>query len=416
MDNATQLKKKVNQLINNNEISTPCLVMGLGLIDKQFSLLKKVLPNVEVYYSVKSNPDPLVLSHLRHLGSSFEAASLGEIQRCIEIGGLSTQVHFGNSIKKREEIARAYELGIRSFSVDSEQEVIKVAEMAPGAQVMVRLSTNGKGAVWGLSKKFGTSVARATELLRLANSLDLVPYGLSFHVGSQQQSADAWAVALKNCELVVSELKKDGIKLNAINLGGGLPANGYINRDKVMDFDLVSYLKTLKAHIDKFEENCASKFKFMLEPGRFVVANTGVVVSKVLLTAQREFEGRVENWVYMDVGKFNGLYEASDIQLPIHLLDDVNLHTMEDTVPTVLSGPSCDSDDMLLPPNTTIVLPSSLKEGDHLLFASTGAYSNSYATQSFNGFNPISVVCIDSNGELITKENTVTYGVHKIAI
>lgn len=221
MDNVTQLKMKVNQLINSNEISTPCLVMGLDLIDKKFSLLKEILSNVEIYFSVKSNPDSIVLSHLRYLGSSFEAASLGEIQQCMEIGGLSTQLHFGNSIKKREEIAQAYELGIRSFSVDSEQEVLKVAEMAPGSLIMVRLSTDGNGAVWGLSKKFGTSVARATQLLKLARSCDLVPYGLSFHVGSQQQNADAWAAALKNCEVVISELKKDGIKLNAINLGGG---------------------------------------------------------------------------------------------------------------------------------------------------------------------------------------------------
>lgn len=408
MDNVTQLKMKVNQLINSNEISTPCLVMGLDLIDKKFSLLKEILSNVEIYFSVKSNPDSIVLSHLRYLGSSFEAASLGEIQQCMEIGGLSTQLHFGNSIKKREEIAQAYELGIRSFSVDSEQEVLKVAEMAPGSLIMVRLSTDGNGAVWGLSKKFGTSVARATQLLKLARSCDLVPYGLSFHVGSQQQNADAWAAALKNCEVVISELKKDGIKLNAINLGGGLPANGYMDHDEVVDFDLVSYLKTIKKHIDQFEENCGSQFKFMIEPGRFIVANTGVVVSKVLLTAKREFDNGIENWVYMDVGKFNGLYEASDIQLPIHLLDDVNLHTMQDIVSTVLSGPSCDSDDMLLPPNTTIVLPSSLKEGDHLLFGSTGAYSNSYATQNFNGFKPISVVCVDKNGDLVEKEKTVT--------
>ncbi|WJG11188.1 type III PLP-dependent enzyme [Aliiglaciecola sp. LCG003] len=413
MESIAQLKKHVTGLLHSKKISTPALVISLDLIERQFDLLQSILPRVEVHFSVKANPDRAVLSHLRHIGSSFEAASLGEIKQCLEAGSLPTQIHFGNSIKKRIDIKEARSLGITSFSVDSEQEVLKIAEMAPGSKVIVRLTTDGKGAIWGLTKKFGTSVDNAIALLKLSKELNLQPYGLSFHVGSQQMNPQAWSRALNNCQTVISELSTENINLTVINLGGGLPANGYLENGVSKEIDLASYLKMIRCHIEQFENDCGRHFKFMIEPGRFMVANTGLVVSEVVLDTTRESDGVKQRWIYMDVGKFNGLYEASDVSLPVHVLNSSQLHATESTMPMILSGPSCDSDDMLLPNNSYVVLPTNLKEGDHLVFSSTGAYSNSYATRNFNGLNPIEVVCLNGRGDVIktgTHESREIFG------
>ena len=414
MENVAKLKKHVANLLQAKKISTPALIMGLDLIDKQYELLKRTLPRVDIYFSVKANPDATVLTHLRHLGSGFEAASYGEIQQCMAVGSTAAQIHFGNSIKKREHIRKAFANGVETFSVDSEQEVRKVAQMAPGAKVLVRLATDGKGAVWGLTKKFGTSTAHAIELMRLANDLNLKPHGISFHVGSQQSNHEAWSVALKNCEIVIAALKRDKIKLRLINLGGGLPAEGYMDGHLSTEIDTENYLLMIQKHLDVFERNCGEQFEFMLEPGRFMVANTGVVVSEVLLDTTREFNGNQERWIFMDVGKFNGLYEATDISLPVHLLNTSLLHSAETTMPMTLSGPSCDSDDMLVPTDTSVYLPTSIKEGDLLVFSSTGAYSNSYSTQKFNGLNPLDVVCLDAQGEIVREGEMVERKIYEM--
>ena len=397
-----QFANTVSQLVCSSQITSPALIMNLDAISDQFWMLRKILPMVEIYFSVKSNPDPVVLAHLLQLGASFEAASYNEIKKCTSIGALPTILHYGNTIKSREDIYNAYEEGVNSFSIDSEHEVRKIADIAPNARVLVRIATNGQGAVWGLSKKFGVSVQKAVHLMNLAHELGLNPYGISFHVGSQQSNPNAWLMALKDCRIVVEALQKNNIQINVINLGGGLPANGYSIGNEEKEYDLEKYLRIIKIHIDNFIVECKQPFKFMIEPGRFMVARAGITVSKILLDTQREYNNQQMRWLHLDVGKFNGLYEATDIKLPVkamkHLQHDLS---QLDMVSTVLTGPSCDSDDMLLPPNEVALLPKSLVEGDYLLFSSTGAYSNSYAAANFNGFDPIHVLCVNAGRRLV---------------
>ena len=139
-----------------------------------------------MFYAVKANPAPEVLSLLASLGSCFDTASVAEIEMVLAAGATPDRISFGNTIKKERDIARAYALGVRLFAVDCKAEVEKIARAAPGATVFCRILFDCAGAEWPLSRKFGCDPEMAVDVLEHAHRLGLEAYGVSFHVGSQQ--------------------------------------------------------------------------------------------------------------------------------------------------------------------------------------------------------------------------------------
>ena len=178
--------------------SAPCLVVDLDVVRDNYASFAKALPDTRVFYAVKANPAPEVLSLLAQLGSCFDCASVVEIEQALAAGASPTASRFGNTIKKERDILRAYELGVRLFAVDCEAEVEKVARAAPGAKVFCRMLCDGIGAEWPLSRKFGCAPEMAPRVLEHAHRLGLEAYGLSFHVGSQQRNPRMWNAALKS--------------------------------------------------------------------------------------------------------------------------------------------------------------------------------------------------------------------------
>src|SRR5690606_12842731 len=171
----------------------------------------------------KANPAPQILKLLASLGSSFDCASVPEIEMALAAGATPARISYGNTIKKERDIARAFALGVRLFAVDSHEEVEKVARAAPGARVFCRILSDGEGAQWPLSRKFGCDRAMAIDVLRLAHALGLEAHGVSFHVGSQQTNLSAWDGALTDAKHVFDQLSGQGIQLKLVNLGGGFP-------------------------------------------------------------------------------------------------------------------------------------------------------------------------------------------------
>ena len=164
----------------------PCLVVDLDVVRENYLAFEKALPDSRIFYAVKANPAPEILRLLASLGSCFDTASVAEIEMALEAGATPDRISYGNTIKKESDIARAFELGIRLFAVDCVEEVEKIARAAPGSRVFCRVLTDGAGAEWPLSRKFGCMPAMAVDVLRQAKALGLAPYGVSFHVGSQQ--------------------------------------------------------------------------------------------------------------------------------------------------------------------------------------------------------------------------------------
>ena len=164
---------KINRFLAERQPETPCLVVDLDVISANFGALRSALPQAEIYYAVKANPASPVLQRLAGLGSNFDAASLSEIERCLAAGADPSGIAFGNTAKKLDHIAAAYSRGVRLFAFDSEPELEKLAQAAPGSEVFCRMLVAGEGAAWPLSHKFGCSAEMAVDLMVKARDAGL---------------------------------------------------------------------------------------------------------------------------------------------------------------------------------------------------------------------------------------------------
>jgi ornithine decarboxylase len=176
---------RIREFLRSRRDDGPCLVVDLDVVRDNYLAFAKALPDTRVFYAVKANPAPEVLSLLVRLGSCFDAASVGEIEMVLAAGATPERISYGNTIKKERDIARAFALGIRTFAVDSKAEVEKIARAAPGTKVFCRFLYDCAHAEWPLSRKFGCDPEMAVEVLEHAHRLGLEPHGVSFHVGSQ---------------------------------------------------------------------------------------------------------------------------------------------------------------------------------------------------------------------------------------
>ncbi len=360
----------------------PVLVVDLDVVRDNYQAFAKSLPDTRVFYAVKANPAPEVLSLLASLGSCFDTASVPEIEMALAAGATPDRISFGNTIKKERDVARAYALGIRLFAVDCKPEVEKIARSAPGSKVFCRILCDGAGAEWPLSRKFGCEPAMAVDVLEHAHRLGLEPHGVSFHVGSQQRNTGAWDRALAQAAAVFRECGERGINLAMVNLGGGFPTKYLKNVPAVKSYGSAIF-KALRRHFgNRIPET-------IIEPGRGMVGNAGMIESEVVLISKKSEDDDVR-WVYLDIGKFGGLAETMDesIRYPIRTPRDGG-----DVGPCVLAGPTCDSADVLYE-KQPYALPVSLEIGDKVLIEGAGAYTATYSAVAFNGFSPLKAIHI----------------------
>ena len=355
----------------------PVLIVDLDVVRDNYTAFAKALPDTRVFYAVKANPAPEVLTLLASLGSCFDTASVAEIEMALAAGAQPDRISYGNTIKKERDVARAFALGIRLYAVDCQAEVEKVARAAPGSKVFCRILSDCVGAEWPLSRKFGCEPGMAVDVLAHALKLGLEPYGVSFHVGSQQRNQHAWDRALASAAAVFKECSERGMNLSMVNLGGGFPTKYLKNVPTVKTYGNAIF-KALRKHFgNRIPET-------IIEPGRGMVGNAGIIETEVVLVSKKSEEDDVR-WVYLDIGKFGGLAETMDesIRYPIRSTRDGDA-----MAPCVLAGPTCDSADVLYE-RTPYPLPVSLEIGDKLLIEGTGAYTTTYSAVAFNGFEPL---------------------------
>jgi ornithine decarboxylase len=363
---------------------TPCLVVDLGVIEANYRELQRLLPLARIYYAVKANPAPEVLACLARLGAYFDAASIGEIDLCLAAGAAPERISVGNTIKKQRDIAAAYERGVRLFAFDSDAELDKLAEAAPGARVFCRILMDCDGADWPLSRKFGCAPAMAAALMLRAREKGLDACGLSFHIGSQQTSLKPWDAGVRSVARLFRRLRDDGLDLRMINLGGGFPA----------PYRAAGVAPTLADHAAALMTAVTRHFgndlpEMIVEPGRVLAGDAGVIQTEVVLISRKNYTDR-KRWVYLDIGKFGGLAETMDesIKYPIQTGRDGG-----EVGPVILAGPTCDSADTLYE-KAHYLMPLDLQIGDKVEILSAGAYTSSYASVGFNGFAPLKTYCI----------------------
>lgn len=368
---------RLDQFLMERRPPTPFLVLDLDVVRARYQALRQVLPNTEIYYAVKANPAPEIVATLAELGAGFDLASPGEIALCRDAGIAPQRLSFGNTIKRESTIGAAWRDGIGLFAFDSAAELEKLARSAPGARVFCRMLVENKGAEWPLTRKFGCEAHMAAELLLAAKKLGLQPIGLSFHVGSQQTDPAQWSAAIAHAAWIFRVCARYGLTLELLNLGGGLPAH---YRDPIPP--LTDYAERIEAAL--IREFGTARPRMLIEPGRYLVADAGLLRAEVLLISRKSVRAR-ERWVYLDAGRYNGLGETLDERIHYRIRTSREDQTCG---PVTLAGPTCDSTDIIYRRHP-YELPLDLAIGDHVDFLSAGAYTASAAAVAFNGFAPI---------------------------
>lgn len=355
------------------DFDTPFTVIDLNEVRNNAGLLKSLLPNVDIYYAIKSNPDGQIVNAIKDSVKGFEVASAGEISYLLSLGIPSNRILYSNPVKVPSHIRLAYAEGVQYYAYDSIDEIKKLAELAPGSKVCLRLKVADYGSKFPLSKKFGVNPSSAIDYIQAAIQAGLQPVGLSFHIGSQSEEPKVWKAAFETCSVIISQLEKKRILLSLLNIGGGIPAP--YSSQPLSILPITRAIKTaLKRYIPSYVHIIA-------EPGRFISATSSVITTEVI---GRETRAGNQEWLFLDMGVFQGLMEPLESpswRYPIFSdYDEANVLKKH----FVLTGPTCDTHDTI---GFDYLLPENLKVGDRLYIGSAGAYTSVYQTQ-FNGFKP----------------------------
>lgn len=362
----TTSNKNISQHVKRlaQKRKTPFLAIDRNNIQFKYRQFTEAMPNVSVFYAVKTNSHKRIVNILHGAGSGFEISSKDELDLLLNCGVSGNKIISSNPLKSISFIRAAHGAGVNYFAFDSENEVTKLAEHAPGSNVYIRLTVSNEGSQWPLSRKFGVETEIATDLLIHAARHNLVPCGITFHVGSQCIDANSWGNAIRKSRLVWEMVKAQGIELKMLNIGGGFPVE-YVDSIPSVNQIAMAVKKSLKTEFP-------NGIDIFTEPGRTFVGQAGTLVSTVIAKAKRNGE----NWLYLDIGVFNGLMESvGGIEYSMYTEKNGPLQKW------VIAGPSCDSMDVI---SNEIKLPEP-EIGDKVYIASAGAYTTAYASR-FNGF------------------------------
>ncbi len=356
------IPQHVKRLSQNRE--TPFLAIDKNKVQRKYSQFTAAMPDAKVFYAVKTNSDKRIVNMLHNAGSGFEISSKYELDLLLGCGVPGSKIISSNPLKSTSFIQAAHAARVNYFAFDSQDEIAKLSEYAPGSKVYIRLTVSNEGSQWPLSGKFGVETDVAVDLLINASRYNLVPCGITFHVGSQCTDTNSWGNAIKKSKMVWEMVKAQGIELTMLNIGGGFPVE-YVNSIPSVGKIATAVKKSLKNEFP----NGVDVFT---EPGRTFVGESGTMVSTVIAKAKRNGN----KWLYLDVGVFNGMMESiGGIEYSMHT---------EKTGPLqkwIVAGPSCDSMDVI---SNEVELPE-LNMGDKVYIASAGAYTTAYASR-FNGF------------------------------
>lgn len=363
MENIFRLDKNTTQALAEQH-GTPLLVLSLEQIEKNYRFLREHLPQVTLYYAVKSNPQVSIVKRLAELGSCFDVASDGEMKQMRELGVSPERLVYANPVKTAGGLAMARETGVNSFTFDSEAEIAKMASAVPGGRVLLRIRVDNPDALVDLNQKFGAPSADAVRLLLKARDAGLDVAGLCFHVGSQSRSSAPYLRAISVCRKLFDEAKAAGLNLRLLDIGGGFPI-----QTSGQPIDIVGMCREIsQALAEKFPDT-----EIWAEPGRSICGTAVNLITRVIGHQVRNGQ----QWYFLD----EGVYGSFSGVMFDHW--DYELETFKSgkKIRATFAGPSCDSVDVMYRDRLT----TPLAVDDILLVPACGAYTSASATE-FNGF------------------------------
>ena len=371
------------------QFGTPLYVYSRATLERHWHAFDSALqghPHL-ICFAVKSNPNIALLNLLAKLGSGFDIVSQGELERVLAAGGDANKVVFSGVAKSHSEIERALEVGIRCFNVESEAELLRINQVAEklGKKAPISLRVNpdvdAKTHPYistGLKKnKFGVSVERAREVYRLAKTLPHIQIvGMDCHIGSQLTELQPFLDSADRLLILLEQLRQDGIELHHLDLGGGLG---------------VRYSDETPPHPTEYASALLAKFKqypeleIILEPGRAISANAGILVTKVeYLKSNEDF-----NFAIVDAG-MNDMIRPALYQAYMEIIEADRSLDREAKVYDVV-GPICETSDFLGKGRSLAIAA-----GDFIVQRSAGAYGASMAS-NYNSHPRAAEVLVDGD-------------------
>lgn len=363
--------------ISKLRYKTPFFLFDTKKLISNYLEFNLLFPNSRIHYAMKANSEPKILKALMDQGSGFEVASMHELNMLKRIGVKPHKIVYGTSVKPHSHIEAFYRYGVDTYAADSQQELDKISIKAPGSKIYIRTKVNDSGSVFKFSEKFGAETDNIVNLLIHAKRVGLKPYGISFHVGSQAGDQTAWSKAILGLKPIIMDLGKKGIQIKVLNIGGGYPC-------KYASSEIVPELKDIAKSVHDAVSKLPANLKLMLEPGRGMVADTGVLVTSVIARLIR----KDSSWLFLDAGVYNGLFETMAYQGSTrYAVTSLRPIGNQGASLFALAGPTGDSADVI---TREALLPADIGVGDKLVFHNAGAYSLSVTSQ-FNGFPKPSV-------------------------
>jgi len=343
--------------------SEPLLVMSEQRLRNNVRRFMQAMPRVRPHYAVKANSNPAILEIFRQEGTCFEIASSAELDALLALGVPAEEVFYSNPIKSPTAVKYAAAKGVRWYSVDSTEELEKIAAIAPQAKLYIRIEVSNEGSSWPLAGKFGASRAGIAAIIATALQYQLNLCGVTFHVGSQCTNINNWLEGIRSAKTIFEQMIAKGFTPELLNLGGGYPVQLTPADPTIED---------IAAAINDELESLPESIQVMAEPGRYFVGSAGCLVSQVVGVATRD----QSRWLYLDTGFYGGLMELEQgfaLTLVSQRTGAAELWS--------LAGPTCDSIDVL----GKHYLPATMQAEDLVFIPNMGAYSASCACD-FNGF------------------------------
>ncbi len=358
-----------------DQFGSPLFVIDCERLRRQYRALAAALPGVDLHYALKPLPDRTVVQVLAKEGAWFDLATNGEVDLVRDAGIPPKRCIHSHPIKRGSDIRHALDRRINKFVVDNAEEIAKFAAKRSRVKLLLRLSFRNPDTVIDLSRKFGCDASAAIGLIEEAARLGVRIVGLSFHAGSQLPRPDKYVEAIATCGRIIAEARERGFTLEVLDIGGGFPID-YLQPAP----EIGSFCAPIRAALAKLPAG----LRLIAEPGRFICGPAVVAISTVMGRAKRE--GRW--WYYLDDGVY-GTFSAQiydRMRLPVEPLIDPG----RPREPCVISGPTCDSLDVIA---EDLPMPV-LEIGERLVARQAGAYTMATATD-FNYFPRAKVIAVN---------------------
>jgi ornithine decarboxylase len=362
----------VRAAVSHNHHRTPFLLFDLELVRGKIRRFREAMPRARIHYAVKANSHPEVLRVMVKEKTSFEVASVAELEALLALGAGARDIIYSNPIKPPAYIEHAAGAGIEWFVIDSVEELHKMHALLPGAKLFMRIDTQNTGSDWPLTGKFGATLPESTEIVREAARLGADLAGVSFHVGSQCRNLENWRVGIENAKLAFEHMRRSALEPRLLDIGGGFP---------VRYTKPIPSIEAIGASVNLALSGLPGGVEVISEPGRYLVSDCAWLIARVIGTAVR----RGTRWVYLDTGIFHGLMESLE-----GLEYEIRSGRGGSLIPCTVAGPTCDSLDVV---SRDRMLPADLATGDYVYIPNAGAYTTAYST-SFNGFPPPDTVVL----------------------